>query len=70
MSPDSNNPPDVIIELSYKDANLLSDHCDSNMTLALQFLQTSPSAAGAREAVDLIEGMKRIKDAIVQGMKK
>lgn len=65
----TNNPPDVTIGLSRADAEMMLEHCDSNIRIALSCMQTVPRDT-AEKLVALMKKYKRIRQALIdEGVK-
>lgn len=67
----SNNPPDVVLELTKDEATMLLTHCDNSLAMGLAALDTlSPSRANAEKMVALMEKYKSIREKLKrQGVK-
>lgn len=66
----SNNPPDVTINLTTADAELMVEHCNANIRLGLANLQECDRREFGEKLVKLLEFYRRIKDALVyEGVK-
>ena len=39
MTDKSNNPPDVVLELTQEEADFLYDNCEANMVMGLEMIQ-------------------------------
>lgn len=68
----SNNPPEVIIELSTDDAQMLLDDSDASIHQLLSTIQENID--GRREFVErlckLMEFKRRVKQAVEKGLEK
>lgn len=63
----SNNPPDVILELTSAQAAFLMGNCDSNIAFGLSAMQNSElSRASVEKLVALMEEFKGIRKALIK----
>ena len=60
----SNNPPDVILELTQDEADFLLKNCESNMAFALSAMQALEDMKSLEKLVDLNEKFKNIRDKL------
>lgn len=71
MAQQTNNPPDVIIELSYDDAQMLLD--DSDAATHQLLMAINENKDGRREFIEklckLMEFKRRVKLAVERGMR-
>lgn len=65
----SNNPPEVIVELTLEQAEFLVCNCDSNIGFGLGAMESLQEEANLRKLVGLMEQFKAIKKAVQKGMK-
>jgi hypothetical protein len=62
----SNNPPDVILELTKQQAEFLLKNCNSNITMGLKLIDMPDVSRGTLErAVALMEEFKAIRAMLV-----
>lgn len=64
----TNNPPEVVIELPREVAQFLLDNCDVNIGFGLAQLQTFENRASAEKMVALLENFKAVKAAVTKGL--
>lgn len=65
MTEGSNNPPDVELALTTKQAKFLLANADQNIIFALGAVQTV-SETGARKLVDIMEQFKEIRELLIK----
>jgi hypothetical protein len=63
-----NNPPDVVLELSSKEAEFLMRNVDSNIEMGLNLLNGPISKGGAEHIVDLLENFKAVRAKLQKGL--
>ena len=66
MEKKSNNPPDVVLELTKDQAQFLLKNCDSNMKLALNLITQCSTQKEAEPYVKLNEQFKSIRSLLVK----
>lgn len=65
---DTNNPPEVIIELDLATAKFLLNNCEVNINFGLAHLQTV-SRATAEVLIEQMEAFKIVRAAVQKGMR-
>lgn len=61
----SNNPPDVVLELTQKQAEFLLNNCDANIRLGLMMLQQGGTREQVEKLVEMNESFKEIKKKLM-----
>jgi len=57
----SNNPPDVILDLTFEEAKFLVENCEANLNLSLQVLPNLTSRDLMEKLVNQMEMFKTIR---------
>lgn len=60
----SNNPPDVVLELTKEQAKFLLENCDSNITLALGLMMEVRDRSSAEMLISMNEQFKTIREKL------
>ncbi|UPT53329.1 hypothetical protein [Synechococcus phage Ssp-JY38] len=65
QNPLSNNPPDVTLELTTREAEFLLANCNKNMGMGLQLLQNVGDEQTALRVVEMLENFKGIREKLI-----